>query len=128
MAETVNLMLPLLGVGQAQNVTNHNTALDYVDTALAGAASKSVAGSSDVTLTETEARPMFLVFTGALTGNIQVKVPQRSQMHLVYNNTSGAFTLTVIPVTSGTGAAITQGKYALVMCDAVNVVKLFESP
>ena len=46
--------------------------LDQFDAAVAGRLSKSVAGSSNITLTTTEARNQILEFTGTLTGNINV--------------------------------------------------------
>jgi hypothetical protein len=85
-------------------------------------ASKSVAGSSDVTLTAAEAAPGVLKFTGTLTGNISVILPLTAgRRWTIWNATSGAFTLT-IKGSSGTGAAITQGKKAPVWTDGTNFV------
>ena len=86
-----------------------------------GRLSKSVAGSSNVTLNSTEAGNGFLEFTGALTGNINVIVPASAHGYFIFNNTSGAYTLTV-KTASGTGTAVAQGARALVECDATNVV------
>lgn len=92
---------------------------------LANVTSKSVAGGSDVTLTDTlggETSAMVFVFTGTLTANINVIFPAKDRMFLVYNNTSGAFTLT--PKTSaGTGVAVRQGRWALMYCDSTNIVQ-----
>lgn len=82
--------------------------------------SKSVAGNSDVTLTAAEAAYSIINFTGALTGNINVIVPANVNEWLMYNNTSGAFTLTV-KTAAGTGVAITQGARRLLYCDGTNV-------
>lgn len=82
--------------------------------------SKSVAGSSDVTLTGAEAAYSIINFTGALTGNINVIVPASVNEWLMYNNTSGAYTLTV-KTSAGTGVAITQGTRRLLYCDGTNV-------
>jgi hypothetical protein len=83
---------------------------------------KSVAGSSDVTLTASEAANSVLEFTGALTGNISVIVPTAVARFYVFNSTSGAFTLTV-KTAAGTGIAVTQGTRQILHCDGTNVVK-----
>lgn len=82
--------------------------------------SKSVAGSGDVTLTASESNNSILYFTGALTGNINVIVSTAVNEWIVFNNTSGAFTLTVKTV-SGSGADITQGARRLINCDGTDV-------
>jgi hypothetical protein len=121
MAASTNLLLPYLEVGQLAKETTINTSLSYIDDALAGYATRSVAGGSDVTLSEAEARSMILRFTGLLTANIAVVVPTREQTHIITNDTTGAFTLTIKTV-AGTGVAITQGTKALVYCDGTNVL------
>lgn len=82
---------------------------------------KSVAGSSDVTLTTTEAGNIIQSYTGLLTGNINVIVPTTVAIYFIYNNTTGAFSLTVKTAT-GTGVQVTQGKRNIVYCDGTNVV------
>jgi len=84
--------------------------------------SKSVAGGANVTLTADEQRRLILVFTGALTANINVIVDETPWDWIVFNNTTGAFTLTV-KTTAGTGIAVTQGKRATLHCDGVNVAR-----
>lgn len=121
MSTTTNLLLPLLETGQAQKETTVNSAMAFLDNAVAGYATKSVAGGVDVTLTEAEARSMVLRFTGILTGNINVIVPTREQTHIVVNDTTGAYTLTLKPV-AGTGVLVTQATKALLYCDGTNVV------
>ncbi len=93
--------------------------------ALASELSLSVAGAVDVTLTNLQARAGSYKFTGALTGNINVIFPAKARLMWVYNNTSGAFTLTVVSSGSGSplsgGLAIAQGKSALVWCDGTSM-------
>jgi len=83
--------------------------------------SKSVAGSTDVTLTASECENQVLDFTGALTGNINVIVTTTVNIYYVFNNTSGAYTLTV-KTAAGTGIAVTQGNRTILECDGTNVV------
>jgi len=82
---------------------------------------KSVAGSSNVTLTTTEASNIIQSYTGILTGNISVIVPTAVAIYFVGNGTTGAFTLTVKTAT-GTGIQVTQGKKTILHCDGTNVV------
>lgn len=100
---------------------------------------KSVAGSSNVTLTEIEAAHRVIKLTGALTGNIKliVKTPKifvpangtteqedqaDSWVKTFYNATSGAFTLTVVADdTVDAGIAITQGQCKSLWSDGTNV-------
>jgi len=122
------LKLELMETGANANTWGNNTNnnLQTVDAFSAGYLSKNVGGSSNVTLTTAnasataESSNKVLEFTGALTGNITVFVPQVENNYLIYNNTSGSFTLDVA-ATGGTGAEISQGGYAWVYCDGTNV-------
>lgn len=85
------------------------------------ALSKSVAGGAGTTvLTQDEQRRHVLEFTGALTGNRILEVDATPWQWVVYNNTSGAFTVTV-RVTGQTGVVVPQGRRALLACDGVDV-------
>lgn len=83
--------------------------------------SKSVAGSANVTLTTVENGNGIMEFTGVLTGSINVIVSTNTRPFLVYNATTGAYTLTV-KTASGTGVVVPQGYRALLECDGTNVV------
>lgn len=82
--------------------------------------SKSVGGSSDVTLTAAEAAYNIINFTGVLTGDINVIVPTNVNEWLMYNATTGAHTLTV-KTASGSGVAINQATRRLLYCDGTDV-------
>ncbi len=82
--------------------------------------SKSVGGSANVTLTSVEAAYSIINFTGVLTGNIDVIVPASVNEWIMFNNTTGAYTLTV-KTASGSGVVITQGTRRLLYCDGTNV-------
>ena len=107
---------------------NTNINLETLDAFSGGFLSKSVAGSSNVTLTTANADPTaessnkIIDLNGILTGSITVFIPQVENNYLVYNNTSGAFTLDVA-ATGGTGVQIDQGKYEWIYCDGTNVAK-----
>jgi len=108
-------------------VTGASTVTSYTDhrltnTPFFGRLAKSVAGGAgDTTLTAAEARADSFEFTGALTGNRNVILPTVPWKKQFFNNTSGAFTLTV-KTSAGTGIAVTQTKRIALECDGVNVV------
>lgn len=110
-----------------QIVTGASTVTSWTDYRMWGAGPRitgrlnvSVAGGANVTLTRAQAANDILEFTGALTANIQVIVPLAVDEWIVLNNTTGAFTLTVIGAT-GTGIAVAQTKRAIVYSDGTNV-------
>ena len=78
------------------------------------------AGSSDVTLTESQARYKQIECSGTLTGSIDVIVPGEDKVYIVRNTTTGAYTLTV-KVSGGTGVAVTQGSAFHLGCDSTEV-------
>lgn len=90
-----------------------NSVFDFV--------SINVAGTGDFVLTGANLNRVSYRFTGVLTGNRNIIVPNTIQQYWVDNETSGAFSLTVKTV-AGTGVGITQGNRAILYCDGINVV------
>lgn len=76
--------------------------------------SKSVAGAGGVTLASSEAGAMVQDFTGLLTGNQTIEYGTNPFLYSVFNNTTGAFTLTLKATGGDSGVAVTQGSYAIV--------------
>lgn len=101
------------------SVTRYNYLVDGTQSKV----SISVAGSADVTLTEFQASHYQITLTGAITANIAVKVPQKEHPYVFINATTGAFTVTVLPVTSGTGPILSRGMYLPLYCDGTNVLR-----
>lgn len=64
----------------------------------------------------------YIEIIGALTGNRNLIVPANGQWS-IFNNTTGAFTLTV-KTASGTGVAVGQTKRCILIADGTNVVRL----
>jgi hypothetical protein len=91
----------------------------YVNKTIDSYMSKSITGS--VTLTTAESMYRMIAFTGALTGNAVVTLPQSSTRLLVENKTTGPYTMT-FKMTSGTGVVVAQGTRAELYSDAVNVM------
>lgn len=98
-----------------------NAVLDQVDRLTGGRVAISVAGGTNVTLTAAQYERRSHELTGLLTGNIDVIYPANGQGWLVYNNTTGSFTLTA-KTSGGTGIIINQGDYAFIQGDATNIV------
>ena len=128
------LKLELMETGANANTwgNNTNTNLETLDAFSAGYLSKSVAGSANVTLTSNNADPTaeasnkVIEFTGALTGDITVFIPAVENNYIFFNNTSGAFTLTVAPTGHGSnGVSITQGAHTVQYCTGDTIVDLF---
>lgn len=85
---------------------------------------KNVSGGANVVLTSAEAQNIIQQYTGVLTNNIAVVVPNTVQLYYVFNNTSGAFTLQV-KTAAGTGFGVQQGGRSILYCDGTNVVNAF---
>jgi hypothetical protein len=83
--------------------------------------SLNVSGSSNVTLTPTQAANDVMNFTGTLTGNIEVVCPTSVKNYFLTNATSGAFSLT-FQTASGSGVSVSQGSSVIVTCDGTNVI------
>jgi hypothetical protein len=81
----------------------------------------SVAGTGNYTLSGSELNRIAYSFTGALTGNRSIIVPQTVQQYWVSNNTTGPYTLTV-KTSIASGTAIAQGARAILYSDSTNVV------
>ena len=94
----------------------------FVQGTVGGRLVLSVAGGINVTLTAVQAGNAILEFTGALTANISVIVPiSPTRPWIAYNNTSGAYSLTV-KTSAGTGVVVRQTKRSLLYVDGTNVV------
>ena len=132
---TTRLRLEKQATGENANTWGDKTNVnfDLIDEAIYGYASKSVAGSSDVTLTNSnatadESRQKVLEFTGTLTGNINVLLPTVESNYLVFNNTAGSYTVTVATTgNTGTGTAVTQGSHALMYSNGTFVKDVFST-
>lgn len=133
MATTTNLGITKVDSSLKQPEVPINSAFDYFDQALAGLLVKSVAGSSNVTLANSptdEARFTRYELTGVIGANIVVFFPvpggtpagNSSRRFTVFNNTSGAFTLTIKTTAGGsTGVTIPQGYTQLLEHNGTNI-------
>jgi hypothetical protein len=109
-----------------------NTNFSLIDSAVAGYLPLSVAGAVNVALTVVsggadQSRNAHFVFTGVLTGNINVLWPQGlTRVFSVLNSTTGAFTLSLGAnngslMPAGTTQTIPQGAVGEYVSDGTNV-------
>ncbi len=81
-----------------------------------------VPGSGDFVLSGANTDRISYRFTGALTGNRRIVVPNTTQQYWCENQTSGAFTLTISTPAQVSPPELEQGQTAIFSCDAVNVI------
>lgn len=85
---------------------------------------KAITGGT-VTLTAAEASNVILKFTGTLSSNATIIVPQTVQVYYVQNATVGGASNYTIKLTTNTGgseATIASNQQATLICDSVNLV------
>jgi hypothetical protein len=100
-----------LGLGQSAVF-----AFDYTSINLGGL-------TGNYTLAGAELNRIAYEFTGAITGNIEVVVPNTVQQYWVYNNTTGgSFTLRVRTSAQTPGVLVTRGSRAILYCNGSEVV------
>ena len=81
-----------------------------------------VPGSGDFVLSGANVDRISYRFTGALTGNRRIVVPNTTQQYWCENQTSGAFQLTISTPAQVSPPELEQGQTAIFSCDAVNVI------
>lgn len=122
-ADKVPMLQAVTGVSTISSVTDKRPA----NQPPVGLLSLSVAGGAGTTvLTEAQARATILIFTGVLTGNRAIELPNVKRTWLVYNNTTGAFTLTV-RVTGQAGFAVTRTKANLAYGNGTDIAKFIDA-
>lgn len=90
-----------------------NSVFDFIQIDLTG-------DTGNVPLVGAQLNRVSYRFIGAITGNVNIIVPNTIQQYWVDNETTGAFTLTV-KTAAGTGIAVGQGSRNILYCDGVNV-------
>lgn len=97
-----------IGLGRAPQFTFDYTSID-------------VAGTGDYTLTTSELNRIVYKFTGILTGNRNIIVPDTVQQYWVDNATTGAFDLEV-KTALGAGIVVVQGAREILYSDGTDVI------
>lgn len=99
-----------IGYGQSSTF-----AFDYVSISLTGQ-------PSPYTLSGTNLNRIAYQFSGVLTANMEIIVPNTIQQYWIRNTTTGSYTLTV-KTAAGTGVSVVQNGAAIMYCDGTNVVE-----
>ena len=81
-----------------------------------------VPGSGDFVLSGANLNRISYRFTGALTGNRRIVVPNTTQQYWVDNQTTGAFTLSVSTAAQVGPPSVNQGDTVIFYCDTVDVI------
>src|SRR6266704_224536 len=123
---TVNKSLERPAAGDYNNTwaTPVNADWTIIDTALGGVTTISVTGvvAGTYALTLAQYQPPNIIFTGTLGANLVYALPTGvGGVWSVFNNTSGAFTLTFSSSGGGTSIVLTQGQRTLLICEGTNV-------
>ena len=77
------------------------------------------------TLTSAEASNVVQKYTGTLTGNVTIILPQTIQVYYITNQTDGTasnFTITFTTNTGGSVATVPAGQQSTLLCDSVNLL------
>jgi len=81
--------------------------------------------SGSYTLTSAEAANVVQKYTGTLSGNVTVTVPQTVQVYYITNQTNGTGAGYTITFTTGAGggtATVPAGQQVILLCDSVNLL------
>lgn len=82
---------------------------------------KSLGTGGETTLSAQEAAYSIINFTGSLSTDATVIVPDAVNQWTMRNSTTGTTYTTTVKTASGTGVAITQGTQRILFCDGTNV-------
>lgn len=125
MASTTNKTLdkPANGVDVDTWDQPVNANSDIIDAAFGNTTNINVvAATGTIVLTLTQYRPSRIILSGLLTANVNYQFPATIGWNgTVFNNTTGAFSVTFSSAGAGTSIVIPQGASVGVSCDATNV-------
>lgn len=100
-----------------------NSDWDIIDASLGGTTTLNATGASGtVTLSTSQYRPPTIIITGVLTANVTYRIPSGvGGQWVVYNNTTGSFSITIDSGGGGTSSVVPQGFRVLVYSDGTNI-------
>lgn len=98
-----------------------NDDMDFIDQAFGGVTNLNATGGS-ATLTDTEYRSLILNITGSLTGNVIYTIPSGvGGQWVIYNNTSGNYTVTFASGGGGNTEIVAQGQQSLIASTGTDI-------
>lgn len=95
-----------------------NNIFTKIDRNIAARLEVDVTGSTDVTITATQAEYLYHELSGILTGSIDYIVPDAGSFFIIENITTGSFTITIATSNGGTGVVVPQSGRSLVYVNA----------
>jgi len=100
-----------------------NNDWDIIDRAFGGTTSLNAVGASGtVTLTATQYQAPIIAITGTLTANVNYQLPSNiGGFWYIFNNTSGAFSITFSSAGGGSTVTLPQGYTVAVISDGTNI-------
>jgi trimeric autotransporter adhesin len=100
-----------------------NNDWDIIDQSLGGQTALNAVGASGVvTLSTAQYRSPIIIITGLLTANVNYQLPAGiGGFWYVYNNTTGAFTVTFSSAAGGTTLTLAQGYTTTCISDGTNI-------
>ncbi len=108
-----------------------NTVFELVEDAIHGMVTVNTTGGTTTLTTVNhstdQARMAIIKVTGTLVGNAIIRVPALTHKYVIWNATTGDFTVTV-EVSGGVSATIGRGAKTLVLCDATDCFSLSDIP
>lgn len=109
----------------------YNLLVDLFDAAIAGTSAISTTGGNTTLSANNgatdQARNMVLAVTGTLASNATLTAPTKSKVYIVYNGTSGAYTLG-IKTSAGTALDLPQGYISICRIADDNTAKMISAP
>ena len=132
---STNLKLELMTTGENSGTwgTKTNTNLGtLLEQAIVGYETQAITNGADTVLTiadgvSSTARNYVLELTGVLTANRNLIVPAIEKPYIIYNNTTGGYSVTV-KVSGQTGVTVANGKKAVVYNNGTDVVEVANAP
>ena len=132
---STNLKLELMATGEnsgtwgSKTNTNLGTLLEQ---AIVGYETQVITNGADTVLTMADgvssvARNYILELTGVLTANRNLIVPALEKSYIIYNNTTGGYSVTV-KVSGQTGVTVANGKKAIVYNNSTDVIEVVNDP
>jgi hypothetical protein len=98
-----------------------NADWDIIDKCFGGSYGVSTTGGS-TNLTQTQVQAVYITVSGTLASNATINFPSGvSGFYIIYNGTTGAYTVTAASSGGGNSVGVTQGTRAFVFSDGTNI-------
>lgn len=132
---STNLKIELMGTGEQSgqwgNKTNTNLGT-LIEQAIVGYTTQAILDVGDTTITiadgaSSAARNYVLQLTGTLSANRNLIVPAIQKPYVIFNATSGGYSVTV-KVSGQTGVTVANGKKAIVYVNGTDVIEVANAP